>query len=344
MDIRVLSAGTALPGPPVSNAALAARFGMDTLWEQWVDAFIGTRHRHLALDLETGGQEHSLADLGTEAGREALARAEITPSEVDLVVLSTATPDALMPATVNVIADRLGIDGVTTLQLQAGCSGAVQALDTARQLLLAGRHRTALVLGGEVLARFYDLSADLGGLPPEQLVNFVLFGDGAGAAVLTTRDVPGAVSLVTSMTRLEGLGHEPGATLEWFGPVDRDSGRVPASEDYKAIERRVPLMAGATVDGLLDELDWKDSEVDYLLPPQLSGRMSDRISRHLADHHGLAAAHTVNCVDETGNNGNGLVYFQLERALDRLAEGDRALGVSIESSKWIRAGFALERR
>lgn len=339
-DIRMLSAAAALPGPPIGNAALAARFGMDRLWQEWIDVFIGTHARHLALDLRTGVLRDTLADLATAAGAQALQRAGVTAAEVDLVVLSTATPDALMPATVNVVADRLGINDVTSLQIQAGCSGAVQALDLTRQMLLAGRHTTALVLGGEVLARFYDLSADLASLPPEQLVNYVLFGDGAGAAVLTTRHVPGACSLVATTTRLEGLGRAPGATLEWFGPVDRLSERAPATEDYKAIEERVPVMAAQTVTELLDDLGWKPDEIDYLLPPQLSGKMSQRITAHLD----LPDAHVVSCVDEIGNNGNGLVYCQLERALPRLAPGDRALGVSIESSKWIRSGFALERR
>ncbi|MCO1582765.1 3-oxoacyl-ACP synthase III family protein [Crossiella sp. SN42] len=339
VDIRVLSVGTALPGPPVDNAALAARFGMDRLWQEWIDLFIGTRFRHLALDLETGAIRCSLADLATTAGATALARAGITAGEIDLVVLSTATPDALMPATVNVVADRLGINEVSTIQLQAGCSGAVQGLDVARKLLLSGAHRTALVLGGEMLARFYDLSIDLAKLPPEQLVNYVLFGDGAGAAVLTSNPAPGACSLVSTLTRLEGLGRAPGATLEWFGPGERGE-RVAATEDYKAIEEHVPVMAARTVTELLDGLGWRPDELDYLLPPQLSGVMSARIT----DHLGLPEAHVVSCVDEIGNNGNGLVYFQLERALPRLAPGDRAVGVSIESSKWIRSGFALERR
>ncbi|MGW4377805.1 3-oxoacyl-ACP synthase III family protein [Streptomyces albidoflavus] len=339
LDTRILSAGTALPGPPVDNATLARRFGMDALWEQWVDAFIGTRTRHLAVDVETGKVNFSLADLAEQAGRTALERAGLTGADIDLVVMGTSTPDQLMPATVNVVADRLGIDDVPSYQLQSGCSGAVQALDVARQLLLTGRHRTALVLGGDVVARFYDLDAPLASLPPAQLVNFVLFGDGAGAAVLTTDDAADAVRLRAVHTRLVGRGREPGAVLEWFGPVDRDSDRAPAAEDYKAIERYVPGMAAEVLDALLDELGWARDQVDHLLPPQLSGRMTERIVRTL----GLPGATEISCVDATGNNGNGLSFFQLEQALARLGPGERALGIAIESSKWVKSGFALER-
>ncbi|WP_030025305.1 3-oxoacyl-ACP synthase III family protein [Streptomyces monomycini] len=336
--IRILSVGTALPGPPVDNAALARTFGMDALWEQWVDAFIGTRQRHLAVDIATGEIGDSLSGLGTAAGRRALDTAGVRPEEVDLVVMATATPEQLMPATVNVICDRLGINDVPTFQLQSGCSGAVQALDVAHQLLQTGRHRTALVIGADVLARFYDCDAKLAQLPPEQLVNYVLFGDGAGAAVLTNEPGAGRCELASVRTRLTGLDRVAGATLEWFGPVDRLSDRPAATEDYKAIERYVPEMAEETLHELLDDLDWRADEVTYLLPPQLSGVMTRRIVERLD----LPQAREVSCVDETGNNANALVFFQLERVLERIAPGERALGVAIESSKWIKSGFALE--
>ncbi|MFC9295701.1 3-oxoacyl-ACP synthase III family protein [Streptomyces sp. NPDC057011] len=340
-DVHILSAASALPGPAVDNAALARRFGMDPLWEQWVEAFIGTRSRHLALDLESGEITSSLADLAEEAGRRALDAAGLTARDVDAVVLGTATPDRLMPATVNIVADRLGIDGVRTFQLQSGCSGAVQALDVARQILLSGSGRRVLVLGGDVIARFYDVTADLRKAAPAELVNYVLFGDAAGAAVLSTDPGPGSGSARVRglFTRLVGLGREPGAVLEWFGPADRDSDRPAASEDYKAIEEHVPAMSEEVLAELLDEAGWKPGDVDLLLPPQLSGRMTGLISKRLA----LPNAEDVTVVDEAGNSGNAIVFLQLERALaGALGPGRKAVGISIESSKWIKAGFALE--
>ncbi|MCK9903748.1 3-oxoacyl-ACP synthase [Parafrankia colletiae] len=340
-EIHILSAGSALPGPAVDNAALARRFRMDSLWEQWVDTFIGTRSRHLAVDLDSGEIGASLADLGEAAARTALTRSGLRAADVDVIVMATATPDSLMPATVNVIADRLGVDQVPSYQLQSGCSGAVQALDLACQILRAGRHRTALVLGGDVIARFYDLDVDLRSVPPSELVNFVLFGDGAGAAVLSADPGPGSVTVRSVLTRLVGLGRAPGATLEWFGPAGHGASRAQerpaATEDYKAIERLVPAMSLEVLHELLDELEWKGDDVDYLLPPQLSGRMTALIGQRLG-----VGSSQVSCVDETGNVGNGVVFFQLERMLARISPGERAVVVSIESSKWIKAGLALE--
>jgi 3-oxoacyl-[acyl-carrier-protein] synthase-3 len=310
---------------------------MDALWEQWLDAFIGTRTRHLAVDIETGDMRCGLADLGETAARRALNAAGLDPAAIDVVVMATATPDQLMPATVNVIADRLGIDDVPSYQLQSGCAGAVQAMELAAHLLTGGR-RNALVIGGDVIARFYDLSADLSRLPPAELVNYVLFGDGAGAAVLSVDPSPGAAAIRVIGTRLVGHGRAPGATLEWFGTTDRDSRRPASGEDYRAIEEHVPVMAVEILRDLLTELAWQETDIDFLLPPQLSGRMTPRIVRQLD----VPKAVEVSCVEETGNIGNAVVFFQLERLLGQLTPRAHAVGISVESSKWIKAGFVLE--
>jgi 3-oxoacyl-[acyl-carrier-protein] synthase III len=346
-DIHILAVGTELPGPPVDNATLGRRFGMDRIWEQWVDTFIGTRTRHLAVDLDTGELRHTLADMGAAAGARALSRAGLAPSDVDIMVMGTATPDTLMPATVNVVADKLGINDVPTYQLQSGCCGALQALDVGRQLLRAGGQRTALVLGGETCAKHFDLGVDLRALPPEMLVNVVLFGDGAGAAVLSTEPRPGALAIRHLLNRLTGLGRPPGQVVQWYGLADlgrltgdgAPGGGNAVNEDYKAIEESVPVLAAEILTELLDDLGWKDADVDYLLPPQLSGTMTAKIMAHL----GLPHPEEVSCVAETGNTGNALPFLQLERALSMMDTGDRAVGIAVESSKWIKAGFALEK-
>jgi len=334
--VRVASVGTALPGPAVSNAELARRFGMDELWEQWIDAFVGIRSRHLSVDLETAEIHGTLADLGTEAAARALERAGTAAEDVDLLVMGTATPDALMPTTANIVADRLGIGDLPTYQLQSGCAGAVQALEVARSLMASGAYRTALVLAGDSCAKHFDLGADLRNLDPSELVNVVLFGDGVGAAVLSTETGP--VALRRAATRFTGVGRPPGQVVEWFGRAERDSTRAAVTEDYKAVETHVPTLAVEALKELLDDLGWADDDVDFLLPPQLSGRMTERISERL----GLLGAQDVTRVDETGNCGNALLFFQLERLMSQIGPEDRAVGIAVESSKWITGSVALE--
>jgi 3-oxoacyl-[acyl-carrier-protein] synthase-3 len=338
-EIYLRSVGTALPGPAIDNASLGRRLRMAGQWEEWVDAFIGTRTRHLAIDLDSGRIQASLADLGEQAGARALAGAGLGPEQIDLVVMGTASPDALMPATVNVVADRLKVNGVPSYQLQSGCTGAFQALHVATQLLSTGQYRTALVLGGDVTARFYDFGIDFATLPPDQLVHYVLFGDGAGAVVLDTVPQPGDLRLQHVLTRLTGLDRAPGQTVNWFGPADLGNAGPPASEDYKAIEHLVPAMAVEVLEELLDDTGWMRSEVDYLLPPQLSGRMTDKIVALLD----LPGSQEISCVRRTGNNGNATPFFQLEQVLEQITSGQRALAVSVESSKWIKGGFAVEK-
>ncbi len=339
MDTHLLAVGTALPGPALDNSVLARLFQVGEAWEQWVEAFIGTRTRHLSVNLETGEVEQWLADLGATAGTRALSSAGVEPGEIDLLVMGTSSPDQLMPATVNMIADRLGIDDVPSYQLQSGCSGALQALDVARQLLLAGRHETALVLGGDVCAKQYDLSVDPRQLPQAELVNAVMFGDGAGAVVLSRTPRDGSVVLREVRVRLAGAGRPSGHMVDWFGVADRKSLRSGTTEDYKAIEELVPLLAVDVFGELLAELDWKPEDLDYLLPPQLSGRMTARIVQALA----VPGAAEISCVRDTGNTGNALPFFQLERLLPQMTLGQRAVAVAVESSKWIKSGFALEK-
>jgi 3-oxoacyl-[acyl-carrier-protein] synthase-3 len=327
--------GTYLPGDPVDNATLSKVLGVN---QDWVEAFIGTRTRHFAKDLSTGEVQWSLADLCARAADRAIADSGIDPAEIEFVVMGTATPDTLMPATVNHVADQLGLDQIPTYQLQSGCAGAVQALDLAHSFVTSGRYRTGLVLGGDVCSKHLDINLDFSSAPPSELVNFVLFGDGAGAAVLSAEPGNRRLALRRVLNRLTGLGREPGQVIEWFGIADLDSGKQAAKEDYKAIEESVPVMAVEILWELLGELEWEAEQLDFLLPPQLSGRMTKRIFEHL----GIPTAQEVSCVAETGNNGNALPFVQIERLAGLIAPGQRALGVAVESSKWIKGGFALE--
>lgn len=338
-DIHLLAAGTALPGPALDNATLIKRFNLPSVWEQWIDAYVGTRSRHFAVDMDTGEVRYTLADLGETAGGRALAAAGVQAEDVDLIVMGTATPDMLMPATVNQIAERLGIDGVPSYQLQSGCSGAIQALSVAYHLLRSGPYQTALVIGGDTCAKHLDIGIDISTRPPDEQINGVLFGDGAGALVLSRNATPDSVILRDVYLELTGMNRPAGQILEWWGEAKRDSGQKAVSEDYKSIEESVPKMAAESLNHILDTLDWDETDIDYLLPPQLSGKMTERITENLS----APSAHEISVVRDIGNTGNALPFFQLQQALPRMTSGDRAIAIAIESSKWIKAGFALEK-
>ncbi|MEE1781618.1 3-oxoacyl-ACP synthase III family protein [Streptomyces sp. SP17BM10] len=331
----IAGVGTALPGEAVDNAALGAALGVSA---EWIDVFVGTTHRHFGRDLATGGVRRTLTDLCAEAGRHALAAAGLDPADIEFLVLATATPDTLLPTTASEVADLLGLDQLPAYQIQAGCSGALQAVELGRALLAAGA-RAGLVIGGDVTHRHLDLRADAARIPADELVNYVLFGDGAGAAVLTAEPVAEAVAVRGVLHRLVGRGRPAGQRIDWYGVTDRDSERPMLREDYKAIEEGVPALAGEILWELLEQLDWRPADVDYLLPPQLSGRMTERIVKQLA----VDGPREVSCVAQTGNTGNALPFLQLEQLLEEMAQGERALVLAVESSKWIKTGLGLER-
>ncbi|KAA2257262.1 3-oxoacyl-ACP synthase III family protein [Solihabitans fulvus] len=329
----IASVGTALPGEPVDNATLAARLGVS---ERWIRAFIGTRSRHFSLDINTGDRTCTMAELGARAARQAMDRAGLTAKDVGFLVLATATPDDLMPATVNRVADLLGVNDIPTYQLQSGCAGAVQALDLGTMLIARG-HRAGLVLGAESCARHLRFDLDCTNLPNRELVNYVLFGDAAGAAVLTAEPVAGGMAVRTVLNQLIGLGQQPGQQIRWYGAVGKQDDEPAIAEDYKAIERRVPVLAGEILQWLLGETEWTADDVDFLLPPQLSVKMTGRIVEEL----GLPRAKEISCVGETGNTGNALPFLQLD-LMGGLPPGQKAAVIAVESSKWIKGGFALE--
>ncbi|AQS35439.1 3-oxoacyl-(acyl-carrier-protein) synthase III [Shewanella psychrophila] len=319
-----------LPNDPVDNSLLAERFGLNA---DWVSLFLGNRSRYFTTDLKTGEIKNSLADIATQAAQKAMEIEQIGCEDLDFIVMATATPDQLMPATVNLVAEKLGAANIATFQLQSGCTGAMQAVSMARALLLSGEYRRGLIIGADVCTKFIDPLKDYSQSEANEQINFALFGDGAGAMIMSTQ----ATGLRWKLTQFEchytGLDLPPGQIVNWRGL--RDSDDTMLMEDYKAIEKHVPGLAAEILDSLSTQTA---GEVDWYLPPQLSGRMTHNIIRHL----GLKDDQVISCVHETGNNGNALPFVQLSHLQDRIEDNQTALLIAIESSKWLKSGLVLE--
>src|SRR5579863_4268634 len=163
---QVVGCGAYLPERVVTNAELAQR--LDTS-DEWIVQRTGIRQRHIAAPGEL------TSDLAFRASRDALASAGLKGSDLDLIVLATATPDNTFPATATRVQARLGMKRGAAFDVQAVCAGFIFALATADNALRLGQARTALVIGAETFSRILDWQ-DRG--------TCVLFGDGAGALVL----------------------------------------------------------------------------------------------------------------------------------------------------------------
>jgi 3-oxoacyl-[acyl-carrier-protein] synthase-3 len=334
--MRLVSLSEVLPGEPVTNRDMAMRFG---LHEQWLDKITGNRTRYFCRPDSPPGTPRNTSDLATAAGEQALVRAGADPAGIDFLILSTASPDHLMPATVNLVADRLGLNDLPTFQLTSGCAGALQGLFTARALLASGLRR-GLVIGADTCLKMMP-TGDKTTLKPAEMVNFAMFGDGAGAAVVEAGDDGPGLLVEHLFLRTIGKGRAPAQIVRWYGAAGAPDGESMGEEDYKAIEQHVPAAARAILDELLAVTGWRLPEVEHVLTPQLNGVMTEKIREYLE----VGADQAVSCVADTGNNGNALPFIQLARALRRIRGGvganGRMLVATVESSKWVLSGMAL---
>lgn len=335
------SVGFFLPGEQVSNAMMEKKFG---LRKEWIEEYIGTEYRHFCLDLESKKVNYNLADICTKAAENALENSSINKKDIDMLVLSTATPDQMMPATINIVADQLGLNNVATYQIQTGCSGALQGLDVASQFLASGKKKIALVIGADSCTKYLDLNQNFKKLRATELINYALFGDGAGAAIITQSAIKNAIKIIDIQNRFVGLGWQPGQIMNWFGFIPEhlssDNKRQQVTwEDYKSIEKHVPEMAKETLNQLLESNSLSLNDVDYYMPPQLGKNMSNKIAEYLE----LSEKKLIQCIERTGNNGNALPYIQFYQLAQCMEPETYAVGIAIESSKWIKTGIVLKK-
>jgi len=165
-----------LPGRVVTNHDLAQR--IDTSHE-WIVARTGIEARHIAED----GVRTS--DLAAEAAKKAMAAAQVSPDEVDLIIVATTTPDMVFPSTAAIVQAKLGVTHGAAFDVQAVCTGFIYALSIADKFVASGQHRCAVVIGAEVFSSILNW---------EDRRTCILFGDGAGAVVLKASDEPGILS------------------------------------------------------------------------------------------------------------------------------------------------------
>jgi len=176
MYSKIVGTGGYLPAKVLSNEELAQR--VDTS-DEWIRTRTGIRQRHIA------AAEESTSDLARAAALQALAAAGIAPAAVDLVIVATTTPDMVFPSTACILQAKLGARNGPAFDVQAVCSGFVYALALADLLVKSGQVKNALVVGAEIYSRILDWS---------DRATCVLFGDGAGAAVLVPAAEPGVMS------------------------------------------------------------------------------------------------------------------------------------------------------
>jgi len=296
----VVGSGSALPKRAVPNAEIAAM--VDTS-DEWIVERTGIRNRHIA------GEGETTATLAADAATRALEAAGLAPSDIGLIVLATATPDQTFPATATKVQDLIGCHGGIAFDVAAVCSGFLYALATADSMLRAGMAKRALVIGAETFSRILDW---------EDRTTCVLFGDGAGAIVLESRDVPedGPGVLYTQL-------HADGAHNELLyvdgGPSTTGTVGKLRMKGREVFRHAVTNLA-SVLQTVLAETGFAVEDIDWVVPHQANARILDATARKL----GLPAEKVVMTVDRHANTSAASVPLAFDTAMrdGRIKPGD----------------------
>ncbi len=303
---RIIGTGACLPPDILSNAALAqqlAQRGVETS-DEWIASRTGIRQRHIAAPGVTSSQ------LASVAARAALENAGIGADALDLIIVASSTPDHIFPSTACLVQHAIGASGGAAFDVQAVCSGFVYALATADAFIRAGRATTALVIGAEVFSTILDWN---------DRRTCVLFGDGAGAVVLTASDTPGILQ-----ARLGADGSQSGI-LCTAGTIAH--GQVVGDPflrmDGQAVFRLAVRHLAASARQVCADEGIDLAAIDWFVPHQANVRIINALARTL----GIDADHVVVTVDQHANTSAASVPLALDAARrdGRIQAGDQLL-------------------
>ena len=288
--------GSALPVRRVSNAELAET--VDTT-DEWIVERTGIRFRHIA------GEGETTATLGTEAARAALDAAGLAATDIDLIVLATATPDQTFPATATKIQAMLGAGACVAFDVAAVCSGFLYAVQVADSMIRAGANRRALVIGAETFSRILDW---------EDRTTCVLFGDGAGAIVLVAEESDEPATSPTARGILATSLHADGRHNDLLyvdgGPSTTGTVGKLRMRGPEVFRHAVVNLASVMAE-VIAKAGLTTADVDWVVPHQANARILDATARKLS----LPAEKVVMTVDRHANTSAASVPLALDTAV-----------------------------
>src|SRR4051794_38187275 len=285
--------GVALPQEVVPNAAIAGRLGVE---EDWIVSRTGVRERRRA-----GGSE-GLTALAARAAAEALDASGVPASEVELVLVATLTQDELLPNAAPLVAERLGTDHAGAVDLGAACTGFLSGLSLAAAQVETGRAHAVLVIGAELMSRVVD---------EDDRRTAALFGDGAGAA-LVTAGAPGAIGPM--LLRSDGSG----GNCIWASREERLV-RMRGQDTFKAAVAR---LSESTLEACA-EAELGLADIDLFVYHQANARITRAVGERLE----LQPERVVDCIERYGNTSAASLPIALTEAErdGRLRRGARVL-------------------
>jgi 3-oxoacyl-[acyl-carrier-protein] synthase-3 len=292
---RITGTGSYLPSKIVTNFDLEKT--LDTS-DEWITARTGIKERRIVTN-------ESTCDLALEASLNALSMAEISPQDIDLIILSTTTPDKIFPATATMLQDRLGAS-CPAFDLQAVCAGFVFALSTAQQYIENGSAKNILVVGSETMSKIVDW---------RDRSTAILFADGAGAVVLSADSNTGIKhsKLYSDGSYLSSL-HVNNNGIDELGTIEMEGNEV-----FKIAVNRLSDLAEET----LKDCKMNSESLDWMVPHQANIRIIKAVAKRI----NLPMEKVIQTLDKHGNTSAASIPLALDVGVrdGRIKKGDTLL-------------------
>ena len=289
MYSRITGTGSYLPEKILTNADLERM--VDTS-DEWIRTRTGITQRHIARD------DQVASDLALYASQNAMQAAGVSSEDIDLIIVATTTPDMIFPSTACILQNKLGIENCPAFDVQAVCSGFVYALATADMFVSSGKCRNALVVGSEIYSKILDWN---------DRNTCVLFGDGAGAVVLSQSDQPGILS-----SHLHASGSHSNILS---APGCISGGRVQGNPyinmEGNAVFKFAVKVLEEVVQEAVEKNNLQSTDIDWLIPHQANIRIIQSTAKKL----GLPMDRVVVSVDKHGNTSAASIPLALDIAV-----------------------------
>lgn len=304
---QICSVGAYLPKKRVSNQEFT-KF-LDTS-DEWITSNTGIKYRHVA------DEEQAASDLGLEAAKQSIKKAGLSPSDIDLVLVATATPDYRgFPSTACIIQNKIGASHAAAFDLSAACTGFVYALETARNYIISGSARKALVIGTEVNSRILDYN---------DRNTCVLFGDGAGAVVVSSAaEGDSAASIIDSILGSDGSKARvltvPGGSRTQRHPELGKNGQFLTMEGGPVYKFAVRVINEIVTD-LLDRNGFALEDLKFIVPHQANIRIIQAAAKRL----GVSVEKFFTNIQDVANTSAASIPLALHDLVEagRLQAGD----------------------
>ncbi len=301
---RIMGTGAALPERVLTNEDLEHM--VDTS-DEWIRTRTGIERRHIASEGET------TADLAERASRRALDAAGVEPSELDMIMVGTTTPDLIFPNVGTLIQDRIGANGCAAVSCEAACAGFIYALSIAEKFIRVGDANRILVVGAETLSRFTDWT---------DRSTCVLFGDGAGAVVLGPSEETGVLKTqLYADGQYRDLLYFPSGVSKGFNDLKsgKDFVKMRGNEVFRLAVRAFIESA----EKILDAAGLTANEIDWFVPHQANLRIIEAAAKRI----GVPMERVVVTIQEQGNTSAASVPLALDAAVrdGRIQRGQTVL-------------------